>query len=537
MPTKTLLIHNDNVSYDDFIHSIKFTLLDGDIDNSISSNIISKINSVDVDVIFIKDNLSSNYIELLGLRVAYHIRFSNELDTKKNIPIVIISDLDYFELSKLSKLSNMLFTKNIFLIPNTKSAIENILKKEFKHLTKDEYEKNFLNLIEIEPPKDYLSHHSITNEWAIDQWAYFLNVQTKSVFKNREKISSMLYYKFLINQYHLTNLYQNTNVKPKKYKGKILLVDDKYKDGWADILESFCKMYYTNVEFNSFQKIDKDSTIGQITKDLLKTINEFDPNIILLDLRLLESDTIKVDTKQNINKLSGIEILSKIKNLYPAIQIIMFTASSDSLILDELYNKWIIGYIKKDSPNIKYQTSKNSFKKLDSLIRKSLEKKYLKNIFEIQQKIQNLSLFQNQKDNKILEILEIKNQVFDILNSNIPKSFLYAMYAIFKSIELINNFYFKEQNINGKWCAVWRESGKTITGYSTEDRILAILQKLQLEDEEMKKQLHYIVCSRNYNIHGGEEKSNCKDGLVKSPTELHIEIWFETLYKILNKMK
>jgi hypothetical protein len=48
----------------------------------------------DFEVLFIKDNLSSNYLELLGLRVAYHIRLSSELGNKRFVPIIIISDFD-----------------------------------------------------------------------------------------------------------------------------------------------------------------------------------------------------------------------------------------------------------------------------------------------------------------------------------------------------------------------------------------------------------------------------------------------------------
>lgn len=92
MTKKSLLIHNDNVKYENFTNSIKFSLVDSDIDKSISNYIITDKKLKDTDIVFIKDNLSSNYIELLGLRVAYHLRLSGELKTKRFIPIVISNE-------------------------------------------------------------------------------------------------------------------------------------------------------------------------------------------------------------------------------------------------------------------------------------------------------------------------------------------------------------------------------------------------------------------------------------------------------------
>ena len=543
---KKLLIHNDNVAYiESFEKSKKFAPNFSDIDKYISIEIIQKeLKDTLFDVIYIKDNLSSNYLELYGLRVAYHIRLSSETKNRYT-PIVIISDLDNYALNKISPLARIFFTKSLYLIQSSKESFTSLNVSDLKKIVHKEYQEKFLNLIKIDQPKDYLSHHSITNEWAIDQWSQILDI-TEKTKTNHEKISFMLYYKYLQAKYEL-NSCNSRFIKQKSYKGKVLLIDDKWKAGWKEIISTFIELHYTDVVCETVEKINKDSTFDKIESYVVEKIDvDNSPDVVLLDLRLLNNENEVNKTtndKSYINKLSGIKILKVIKKLNPAIQIIAFTASSDAMILDEVYNNGILGYVKKDSPTNIYLAPKNSFSKLDTLLKEGLKRKYLKNIYKIQENILKLDFLKNAKliigkDNNDISIKNTIPQVFDMLNSNAPKPFLYAMYAIFKCIEYINNIYFREQRIKGEWKAIWKDSDKLemIAGYSIEDRIKAIIeQKLQIKSDEewIFESVHKIVCSRNYNIHGGEEKGNCKDGLVKSPTEENIEEWFEMLYIIL----
>ena len=105
---KNIAIHYDNIIDIAFDDDIKFNS-DDNIDKYISSNIIKEeLQKKEFNTIFIKDNLSSNYLELYGLRVAYHIRLSNELGNKRFVPIVIISDFDESTLNRFSKEANIL---------------------------------------------------------------------------------------------------------------------------------------------------------------------------------------------------------------------------------------------------------------------------------------------------------------------------------------------------------------------------------------------------------------------------------------------
>ena len=122
---QSVIIHHDNVcDLQIFNKHIKFIQSSEDIDTYISDNIINKeLQSKEFDTIFIKDNLSSNYLELYGLRVAYHIRLSTELENKRFSPIVIISDFDEITLNRFTKEANILFTDGIYLCQNTKEDI------------------------------------------------------------------------------------------------------------------------------------------------------------------------------------------------------------------------------------------------------------------------------------------------------------------------------------------------------------------------------------------------------------------------------
>jgi len=546
-----LLIHNDNVPLiENFPNSFKFNpsideLNESDIDTFISKQIIPQLEKKSFNILCIKDTLSENYIDFYGLILAYHIRLSSKsLKEKSMVPIIILSDINEFIINKLTSLGRILFTKNIFLSKNNIHSIEQLLAMKMKPLSQDDYENLFLKLIHVNPPQDYLNHHSITNEWAIDQWAYFYGVKNEVIIQNRSKISNMLYYKFLRVKYQLQNKDENINVKSKKYEGNVLLVDDQSDAGWHIIIKEFCIKHYSNVEFDYIQNIKKDLLITDIFELFESKIKQFSPDVILLDLRLLESDNSIVEEKLDINKISGIQLLKKIELLNPSIQIIMFTASSDGMILDEFYKHNILGYVKKDSPEDKYRASKNNFNKLDTLIRIGLNHKYLKELWDIQEKILELPFLENQKNEKIKELRENIKTIFETSNSNIPRPFTYSMLAIYKCIELLNHIYIIDDFKNAKWI----DNKSLIENYednSTKNYIFNIIKyKAALEKIDFETRLKEIVCSRNYAIHT-KIKPSC-DGLTrKEPTSQdipkyfskYIIVWYKMLFEIIEALK
>lgn len=503
----SLLIHNDNVAcIDSFEASIKFSA-SSDIDDYISNMILPKIKIKNPHIIFIKDNLSSNYLELYGFRLAYHIRFEEKL---KYLPIVILSDLDGFTLNRFEPMAKILFTHNVFIIKNNKKAFDDFKKKNMKPFNEDEYKRKFLDLINVEPPENS-SNHSIANEWAIDRWAEFLKVKSEVIKENREKISSMLYFKYLQAKYPLVTT-KTLGYKRTKSSGKILYIDDEWNKGWSDIFTQYFSLN-SQIEFETFEYLYKDNNKFTMMRDIKEKVQSANPDIIILDLRLSQTD----HQNENIETLSGIKIAKMIKEINAGIQIIMLSASSKNTILEKLYEYDILGYIKKEHPQDNDQNVKEHVAKLADLVDDGLERKYLKEIWKIQEEITI--------NNPKIQI-EVKS-IFEILNSSMKNKFIYAMFAIFKVIEIINDTYFDD----GYKKATWKDTKQEISDNSTKNKIQLILNKrLHLNSQKIHQDIANIIKIRNNTIHP-------KHGKVEIIQKDSIIDWFKMLQTILEKIE
>ena len=504
-----IIIHNDNVKTSFFNDEIKAEI-EENIDKSLSE-IVKEIEKIEnLESIFIKDNLSKNHLEFLGIRLAFHIRFSEKL---RNLPIVIISELSSFTLNKLNDSAHILFTDNIFLIKS--EEIEN-----FK-LQKIDFDFNrFLEKIEIKPPKDYLSHHSITNEWAVDVWSKLLKIESDLIIKNREKLEYMLYYKYLKAKFERKSLTLPQNDKTKEIYGKVLLIDDKKE--WEEIIKVYLEKFFSKVRFDFLGGFKKDISIEEIKSLVKKKIKEFNPDTIILDLRLLNKESKKV------KEISGYQIMRFIKKINPAIQIILFTASKDSLILNEFFSE-IIGYIQKDSPFEKYSV-KNSFENFNKIMIKALKRRYLKEVWKITQKIKYLRF-----DNIFFErnIESNADLVFEILNSNMKDSFVYAIYQMIKILEEITYqliYFDKDEN-----CYKFKVDNEKldIEKNSLRLKIYEILKKLKIYDEEKKELICEVIEFRNRKIHGGKKENSKCENSIKCIFQKNLIEFYKICYLIL----
>jgi len=509
----SLLIHHNNVAPLNFIDKkIKFNLINGDLDKYITDNIIPQIKNINPSILYIKDNLSSNYLELYGLYLSYHIRLSKELNDKRYIPIVILSDLDGYILNKLNSIGHILFTKNIFITQNSKESIGKFSKLKLKNLTSKEYQNSFLNLINIEPPENSTSHN-IANEWAIYRWAEFLKVESKSIQSNNNKINSMLYFKYLLAKNPIKKD-RAIGCKRVKNSGKILYIDDEWKNGWSDIFESYFNKS-SNIDFETFEYEFKDKNIFQVGIDIQKMVEECNPDLVILDLRLIENDHRNIN-REDISNYTGIKILEDIKKINQGIQVLMLTATSKSTILDKLYEYDILGYIKKEHPLDKHISTKDNLNKLAYLVDMGLEKSYLKEIWCIQNSILKLDLSN--------EIKFEVTSVFEILDSGMDKRYTYAMLSIFQSLEEINNIYINDKT--GRWIDNNREI--EVKRY-TKPKILEILYK-RLELNDFNNDIDDIAKMRKDAIHPPQKS------IYKKPTKENILTWFKMLETILEKV-
>jgi CheY-like chemotaxis protein len=543
----SLLIHHDNVvNLDDFDSDIYFDVNDSDVDSYISQTIIPQIKESSSSMLYIKDNLSDNYMELLGLRVAYHIRLSEELEDKRYMPIVIISELDGYHLGKLSDEANILFTKNIFVVKNEK----NLPPIDSKPLTLDEYQSSFLNLIHIEQPSEYESHHDIANEWAIYRWAKILGLKSEVIEQNYKHSDSLLYFKYLKALRKKDDDELIYTPKELQYKGKILFIDDEAQKGWGDILK---KIYEpSTIEFETLDYDFKDSNKFKIINDLEKVIKEKSPDLVVLDLRFTQSDH---ENKTDTNQYTGIQIAKKIKEINLGIQTIIMSATSQSLIVQRLYDAGVVGYIKKEHPKDTMIETDKSIEKLLDLSQKALSRKYLKEVWEIQEEILELEVLNDEEFYQIRSEIEF---IFTLLDSDIANRYSLAMLTIYKILERIRDHYIDDRSITYKDSgesikAIYKVAGsyeaieknefiknyesyglkneKYASSYysSAKNRFLAIFyEKLSLQSDESYRQIEIISKKRNNYIHPK------RDG--KNPTKIDILEWLKMLKSILGMM-
>ena len=527
---QNIVIHYNNIVNMEFNDIIEFNSSD-DIDTYISKEIINELKNKEFDTIFIKDNLTSNYLELYGLRVAYHIRLSSELADKRFTPIVIISDFDENTLNRFTQEANILFTNGVYLCKNTKEDIKKYQSLELKGVT--DYDK-FIDNIEVSPPKDTSGSHNIANKWSIYKWAELLYVKSDVIDKNKSEIENELYFKYLKAKY-LKNTNNSLEIIKSTKKGNILLIDDEWNKGWSDVLKN--ALLKDGLEFDTFEYDFKDKSdfnlIVQLNhKELKKQVEKSD--VIVLDLRLLESD----HKNEDLDSYTGIKILQKIHEINAGIQVIMLTATSKSTILEKLYEKKILGYIKKEHPEDKSIDTVENINKFINLVDKGLEKKYLKEIWKIQQ---NILLNENLSDDISLEI----KSIFEILDSNMENKFNFVVLTFTKIFESLSKIYIDEKTMqyidDGKYVGMYDSSNNSINSdrvekwhKNTQNRLHNIVyDKLNIKDEKSHKYICQIINCRNYLAHPNEKKPvGCR--LIKSPNHQHILNWFEIIENILN---
>lgn len=505
-PAQLVVIHHDNIcDLQIFDNPIKFIQSSDDIDTYITDVVIKELKDLDnTATIFIKDNLSSNYLELYGLRVAYHIRLSSELEKKRFTPIVIISDFNETTLNKFTQDANILFTDGIYLCKNTKEDIKKYQNLSLQGL--EDYDK-FLSRIEIIPPKDTSGSHDIANKWSIYKWAELLKCESEAITKNKNEIEKKLYFKYLKALYTKENS-ENLKINKPTEKGKILLIDDEWNRGWSDVLQNVLQK--DDIEFYTFEYNFNNSNFG-LLGHISKKVIEVNPDVVILDLRFSQKDH-EID---DIDKYTGIKVLQNIHEINAGIQVIMLTATSKSTILEKLYEKKILGYIKKEHPEDKSINTVENINKFINLVDKGLEKKYLKEIWEIQHNILNLEILNSDNKNYRKIKFELAN-VFDITDSNLDKKTTFFILAIYNSLEiLVKEFGYSE--------------GRTYAN------ITEICYNYNLKD--LESSLSKIICTRNYLIHLDDEiRYHCRQNTIKKPNHDNLVDWLKVIYTIISKI-
>ncbi len=426
----------DNYINADKFLEFDFLKQDNDIDEYISDNFLVKLNSIiDIQqyVILIEIFLSSVTSNYFGLKLAYYIRLSNN-EKLKYLPIIMITDFDVLTIkNKKNDLGEIFFTPNI-LISREEDIKERINKINFNVCEefKNNFKKDFIDKIEIPSPTDNSTQHDISNEWSIYQWSRCLNIENNSEIKS---IKKKLYIQYLTEKYkpnvsNITGVINNDS-------SSILYIDDNKEQGWEVILTKLIKVKFPNATLNLYngQFSDKEKLINEVEI----YIKNNKPEIVILDLRLHFNDNTDVYDNDFISNLTGVKILERIRNFNKGIQIIIFSATGKSLILDFLMQKGILGYVKKLSPNENIIPTFENINKFCNLVKFGIENKYLINVYKNIEEM-NLHLSNHLSNINLVrrnELIANLNILFEILSSTNSNKMIYAMLTIFKCFEIL----------------------------------------------------------------------------------------------------
>lgn len=463
------LIHSQNtplINSEIFNYSEQVVLFENsgtieDIDKYIHDSITvgsisSKIKTA--DIIFIKVGLSDNYLEYYGLRVAYHIRLTEILSKKSLVPIVFIGAESLQFIGQTAELPEIFFTEGIYLIEDNKSDVSRFISMYSSNKIKGLTHKNsFIDRIKIPSPPNYLSNHSIDNELSILQWSETLGVSGNLELNDLTKdIESMLYYKYLIlknNSSKVSQLKSGHKNKNITLNAKVLYVDDEWKKGWRFLLNFVLNgnNNYQNKNFKTLELDYKQLNYETIADKFTHCLNKFDPDIVILDLRLCDDDfSDNILTKQ----LSGVKLLKIIKKKNPGIQVAIFSATNKVWNLLELQNEGADSFLMKTPPkNSSYSEIIKHFKtELSYLKEKKFIKKLIQSCHNINEVVENL--LEDYEDDYIFYnfLLELKSKndinIINLSNINLKKinTLNITFLSFFNFIESFKNHYFKNNS-------------------------------------------------------------------------------------------
>ena len=445
-----LLIHSNNTSFnrtelfsisEQFVFDVDF---DKDVDFYIDEKLADgelKRKIEDADIVFIKVSLSQNYLEYFGIRLAYHIRLTKSLHIKAYIPVVFIAEESVQFLGLTYPEPLILFTPGIYLIKETIEDYRKVLKwySEGNIKSLGNFD-GFIKAITMSPPTNYQSHHSVANEWSILRWAKVLNIpdSEKLLLGVKKNIESLLYYKFLLAKYPIRNMPSSAEFDIIG-KGKVLYIDDEWNKGWEVVLNQLM-LSSSDIIFETYKNDFKDKATEVILAECKQKIISSNPDIVLLDLRLSDSDFLS-NTKSN--ELTGYKVLREIKLINPGIQVLIFTASNKVWNFTELQQAGADGFILKESPELSADAdySKGAIEKLASSLTVAFKMSFLKRVYLKTKEIESLKLIGTSEEE--LEFrTRLKNNLdiaFKLLMET-KYSIKYFKYAYLQLFQIIEDF-------------------------------------------------------------------------------------------------
>jgi CheY-like chemotaxis protein len=419
---------------------------DDDLDQQIHTYLLNN-DTEETNSFILPISINGNFFDFSGLIFAHHVRLTRSIKCC-DVTIVFYGTLEIEQLLRLTPLARILLTVNVLYVNVVKYSFDDIQKSIERYKPKQFDINQLLKQIHINPPSNYDdNHHSIDNEFALIQWARYIKCFNSLPQQFKKEFDSQLYFKYLRAKYALSEIYDHDQFKISTLADtKILLIDDEAQKGWENFYESF---------FRNSKIIFKDSGIefkneekNNLIVKIESRVKYFEPDVVLLDLRLNDSDFAEDVEPKN---LTGIKILEKIKEINSGIQIIITTASNKAWNFNLAKQKGTYDFIIKDG----FENPEKAIDKLAKAIEIAAKRAFfLKRIGEKNSEIKDFilqnSYFDDKSDenkekqektdsvrNKLYSNLDLAFELLD-LSSEIPgkkKYFAYSYLQYFICIE------------------------------------------------------------------------------------------------------
>jgi len=312
----------------------------------------------DIQAVIIDKNIG-NLGWTMAIRLAGHIVCSDYSKCAINrVPIILTdwANIDLEDNSLKDPAINNIFQTTGFYF----RKYEDLFSLKADNLTGElryriDLEINRLNPVDfnqISIRSVYDNSHQATNEWGAMRLAANFGIFELIKFTYPKH----LYFKYLsrfINQGHL-----DPNKSLQNLFSKILLIDDNADCGWIELLKNI-HFEFDDLEKGFKGKIDKitSTDILNVWKNVTpKKFNQYD--LIYLDLYL---------EKGKADSTNALSALKFIKEKYPNIPIIIFTASDKAWNLDEVLEKGADAMYVKESP-LYYRNKEYSLKNCNDFV-------------------------------------------------------------------------------------------------------------------------------------------------------------------------
>lgn len=450
-----------------------------------------------------------------GLRLATHIRCTKSINQNK--PIYIYSPVTTSFLIQ-SKYFDILKTKGVKLISmHPKKIIDSF--GTLQPLTKNDI-KYEMEKVHLPVPQNYEDSHSVANEWAIYRWAVATKSEDSAIEKVANTIKSNLYFK------HLTTTYPPSDIKSikedrLKFKDQlsaisdalieqkdinILYVDDEADKGWYEIMANIIHDVNNINGFDYFGEDLKALNQQEIVDQVVNRVKEDSVNIVLLDFRLHKKD----HDSQDIENITSVQILKKIKEFNSGIQVIIFSATNKVWNLLALQKFGADGFIIKEGPenskdsSFTIQTIENFINTMSLCISNRYKKSLCQIVSELNSKLER-SVKAHRMDKDYQKSI---NLFYRMAYSSLPQSiddpcFDHSFMNYFRIIEAsanelidVDNPEVKEKKGTIKYSFKFRGTDEYLKDYN-EDNFSEIAKKLSMTNKRLNfKQKFYNLFAR-----------------------------------------